>query len=165
MSEQNYHVFSGAYADPSDAQVDFDSVKSYYNQGVFATYEAALFSKAADGSIDILNTETPRRAHGAAWGMATGTLIGIVFPITFLVGAPIAAGAVGGALIANWTKAFGRDDVRKLGESLDQGQSGVLVVADVVGELPVEKLLAHASSTTSRAIPEAKALHDQLKDA
>ena len=106
--------------------------------------------------MKIINTETPKRAHGAAWGAATGALVGILFPITFLVGAPVATAAVGGAIIANWNKAFGRDDIRKMGEALDQGQTGVVVVAEVKTDLPVEKLLGHASSTTSQPIPDAR---------
>lgn len=164
MGDGNYFVYGGAYSDLSDAQVDFDSVKSYYDQGFLGSYEAAVFSKKDDGSIDIVNTETPRRGRGAAWGAATGALVGIVFPITFLVGTPVATAALGGALVANWSKAFGRDDIRKMGDALDQGQSGVVVVAEILDDLPVEKLLSHAVSTTVHAIPDAKAVHDALKD-
>jgi len=162
MAEGNYIVYGGAYSSLADAQVDFDSVKGYYNEGIIGGYEAALFTKDADGSVGIVNTETPRRAHGAAWGAATGALVGIVFPITFIVGAPIAAATAGGAMIANWSKAFGRDDIRKMGEALDQGQSGIVVVADVAGQLPVERLLPRAVSTTWQSISDAKAVHDIL---
>ena len=163
MGDQNYFVFGGTYMSVTDAQVDFDSVKSYYDQGIIGGYEAAVFTKNDDGSVDIVNTETPRRAHGAAWGALTGALVGIVFPVTFLVGAPVATAATGGALIANWSKAFGRDDVRKMGEVLDQGQSGVVVVADVLGSLDAGQLMSHAAATTSKAIPDARAVHDELK--
>ena len=165
MAEGNYYVFGGAYSNVSDAQVDFDSVKSYYDQGVLTGYEAAVFTKNADGSVDIVNTETPRRAHGAAWGAATGALVGILFPVTLIVGAPVAAATAGGALIAEWTKAFGRDDIRKMGEALDQGQSGVVVVAELNGELASDQLMSHAVSTTTQAIPDAKAVHEHLKGA
>lgn len=164
VAEHNYHVYGGAYANVADAQVDFASVKSYRDQGTIGGYEAAVFTKNADGSVDIVNTETPRRAHGAEWGAATGALVGIIFPVTFLVGAPVAAAAAGGALIADWSKAFGRDDIRKMGEALDQGQSGVVVVADVKGQLSAEQLLSHAVSTTDKAIPDAKAVHEALKE-
>jgi uncharacterized membrane protein len=163
MGDGNYFVYGGAYSNLADAQVDFDSVKGYYNQGTIGGYEAAVFSKGADGSVDIVNTETPKRGHGAAWGAATGALVGIVFPITFLVGAPVATAAAGGAMIANWSKAFGRDDIRKMGETLDQGQSGIVVVAEVMGDLPAERLLSRAASTTMKAIPDAKAVHEALK--
>ena len=163
MGDGNYFVYGGAYSALADAQVDFDSIKTFYKQEDIGGYEAALFSKGADGAVDIVNTETPRRAHGAAWGAATGTLVGLVFPVTFLIGAPIATAAAGGAIIANWGKAFGRDDIRKMGEALDQGQSGIVVVAEVNGDVPVEKLLPRAVSTTMQAIPDAKAVHEHLK--
>ena len=164
MSDGNYFVYGGAYSDLTDAQVDFDSVKGYYKEGLIGAYEAAIFTRDDDGKVDIVNTETPRRGHGAAWGAATGALVGIVFPVTFLVGAPIATAAAGGAMVANWSKMFGRDDIRKMGETLDQGQSGIVVVADVKGDLPGERMLSRAVSTTMQAVPDPKALHEQLKD-
>lgn len=163
MTVENWIVFTGAYANQADAQVDFDSVKSFYSEGVIGSYESAVFAKQADGSIDIINTETPRRARGAAWGAATGALVGIVFPITFLVGTPVATATMGGALVANWSKAFGRDDIRKMGESLDQGQAGIVVIADVKGEVPVQRLLPRAVSTYFQSIPDARAVHDALQ--
>ena len=163
MSDDSYYVYGGAYSDLADAQVDFDSVKSYYDQGIISGYEAAVFTKEADGSVKIVNTETPRRSHGAIWGALTGTVVGLVFPVTFLVGAPIAAATAGGAVIANWSKSFGRDDIRKMGEALDPGASGVVVVASLTEALPVDKLLSHAVSTTAHPIEDAKAVHDELQ--
>ena len=164
MSNDSCYVYGGAYADLADAQVDFDSVKSFYDQGVITGYEAAVFTKEADGSVKIVNTETPRRAHGAIWGALTGTVIGLVFPVTFLVGAPIAAATAGGTIVANWSKSFGRDDIRKMGEALDPGASGVVVVASLSQALPVDRLLTRATSTTAHPIEDAKAVHDALKD-
>ena len=40
-----------------------------------------------------------------------------------------------------------------MGEALDAGQYGVVVVAEVKGDLPVEKLLANAVKSEARETP------------
>ncbi len=164
MADKNYFVYGGSYSSLAEAQADFDAVKTFHSDHTIGSYEEAIFTKGADGKVDIVNTRTPRRSHGAEWGVATGALIGVLFPVTFLIGTPLLTGAAGGAILANWSKSFGRDDIRKMGEALDQGQSGVVVVAEVNGDLPVEKLLSRALSTTMAPIPDAKAVHDHLDE-
>ena len=162
MSDGNYQVYGGSYSSVTDAQVDFDSIHSYHKDHVIGGYEAAVFTKGDDGVVDIVNTRTPRRSHGAEWGVATGALVGILFPVSIVVAG--AAAAAGGALIADWSKSFGRDDIRKMGETLDKGESGVVVVFDLKGDVTPEQMLSHALSTTAKAIPNSRAVHDELKD-
>ncbi len=163
MSEKTYVVYGGSYGELVDAEADFDAVKNFHERHVIGAYEAAVFTKEEDGKVKIVNTRTPRRSHGAEWGAATGAVIGVAFPITFLLGAPVVAGAAGGALVANMSKWFGRKDIHKMGEALDAGASGVVVMAELEDVLPPEELLSRALTAEMHEISDKKAVHDYLK--
>ncbi len=165
--EKKYMVYGGSYANEEDATKDYDEVSFAYERDDIGGYEVAIFAKKDDGKVDIINTRASRRGAGAAWGagaagVATVAVVGLMFP--FALAGGLAAGATAGAILGDWSKAFGRKDVKEMGEALDAGQFGVVVVAEVKKDLPVEKLLAHAVKSEAREIPDAKAVHKYLKD-
>ena len=167
MSEKVYFVYGGAYKSEEDAMRDYDGLGLLYEREEIGPYEVAVFTKKDDGKVDIINTRASRRGTGAAWGAAAGgaatvAVVGVLFPFASAGGA--AAGAAGGALLANWTKAFSRRDVKEMGEALDQGDFAVVAVAEMDTAVPVEKVLPTATSSEARDVSSVKDLHRYLKD-
>ncbi len=168
MSEdKKYFVYGGSYASQEDATKDYDEVSFAYERDDIGRYEVAIFQKKDDDTVEIINTRASRRGAGAAWGaggagVATAAVVGLMFP--FAIGTAMLTGAAAGAVIGDWSKAFGRKDIKEMGEALDAGEYGVVVVAEVKTDLPVEKLLAHAVKSEGHEITDAKAVHKYLKE-
>ncbi len=98
------------------------------------THRFPRIAKNADGKIDIVKKhEEPTRhgaAHGLGWGLAAGAVVAL-FPAVGIVGALAAGGGAGaaiGAVAGHVSGGMNRDDLKQLGEVLDDGQAGLIVV-------------------------------------
>ena len=103
--------------------------------GILDTFDAVVVSRRADGQIDIVKrVEEPTR-HGARAGLAIGLAVGALtalFPavglgVALVAGAAIGAGA--GAVAGHITGGMSKADLEELGEVLENGTSGLLVIA------------------------------------
>jgi uncharacterized membrane protein len=152
-------VIANQYDSEADALADFDDVRKLYTElGVIDTYDAAVLTHKADGKVDIVKrVEEPTR-QGAALGLLGGLAIGAAVALFPAAAIPLAAGALGGGALGAVTGALAghvaggmsRSDLKELGELLDAGSSGLLVVAaaDVAGRV---------EAAASRAKKQAKA--------
>jgi uncharacterized membrane protein len=138
MSLDTFLVLANQYNTESDALVDYDAVRKLYaDLGIIDTYDAAVLTRGADGKVEIVKrVEEPTR-HGAAAGLLIGLAVGAIVTLFPAAGIGLAAGLVGGGAIGTTTGAVAghvargmrRSDLKELGELLDDGKSGLVVVA------------------------------------
>lgn len=167
MSKSMYDavfVFAGAYADPADAQADFDALGELHKMDFIGKYQAAIFEKTEDGKAKVLNTTSTTRATGAKWGTAVGAVFGLFFPPGLLLGAALGAGA--GALVGNLAKGWFSSDIKQVADELEPGEAGVILVAQATPDLGVEKLLKKARKAEKKEVTgEDKAHVEQALEA
>jgi len=97
-------------------------------------FDAAVIAKDAEGKVSIVKKHEQPTRHGAAvglgWGLAAGVAAAL-FPPVGILGA-LALGAGGGAAIGavagHASGGMSRTDLKELGETLDDGTAGLLVV-------------------------------------
>ena len=141
MAIDTFVVLVGVYADVADAEADYDAIKVLHREaGLLDAYDAAVVEHRADGKVKIVKKhETPTRVGGVLGGgvgLATGLVV-VLFPFAAIGGGLLAAttagGAVLGAVTGHAAAGMSRHDLKELGEQLDAGQAGLLVVgvADV----------------------------------
>jgi len=137
MALDTFFAYSGVYADVGDALADYDAVHALHTEiGLIDAYDAAVVERRADGKVKIVKKhETPTRVGGVAGagvGLATGLVIAL-FPAAAIGGGLLLAtgggGAVLGALAGHAAAGMSRSDLKELGEGLDSGQAGLVVVA------------------------------------
>lgn len=128
-------VLAASYDDVAEAEADYEAVKAlYYEIKTSHEFDAAVVARTEDGKLEVVKKhEQPTRhgaAHGLGWGLAIGAVCAIL-PGIGLLGA-LAVGGAGGAAIGAVTGHIkgGMDDsdLKGLGEVLDQGQAGLIVV-------------------------------------
>ena len=143
-------VYAGSYDTLDDATADFVALNTLHAEKWFGKYQAAIFTKDADGKVKVLDTISTTRTTGAKWGAAIGAVIGVVFPPSILLSA--AAGAATGAAAGNLAKGWTHWDVKDIAALADEGTAGVLVIAEVTPEKGAEVLLKRAKKLLKREI-------------
>ena len=146
----NYFAFAGAYENQADAEADFATIKDAKAIGLIGKYQSAVFTKEADGKVKILNTDSTTRSTGAKWGAATGAVLGLIFPAGLLAGLIWGTGI--GALAGNLGKGWGHRDIKDLGEALDAGESGVILVAEATPDVAAKNILKMATKAEKKQI-------------
>jgi uncharacterized membrane protein len=153
-------LFGAVYASSDVAQMDYDAVKSlYYDWQLIDNFDAAIVQKRDDGKVKILKKhEQPTRKggwRGAGLGLATGAVIAL-FPAAAigsgLLAATTGTGAALGAVAGHVAGGMSRSDLKELGEHLDAGQTGLVVVAAADVSSKVEKAIERASKVTSKEL-------------
>ena len=138
MSESgSTFVLVATYPDEVAAQEDYQVVKEAHAAGLVGSYDAAIITKDASGKIHENKDETATR-HGAWWGIAAGAAVGVLFPPSVL-GAAAVGGVIGG-ISGHLSKGMSRSEAKELGDFIDPGQAGLVVV----GESKVEDAIKHA---------------------
>ena len=130
------------------------------------TYDAAVLTRKADGKETIVKrVEEPTRQGGVvglAVGLAVGALVAL-FPAIGLGAGLLAGSAIGasvGAVAGHVVGGMKRSDLKDLGELLDNGTSGLLVVAAIDLESTVNAAITRAKK---RAKAQVQADADVLK--
>jgi uncharacterized membrane protein len=130
-------ILVATYPDERAAQDDYQVVKEAHARGVVGSYDAAVVTKDMSGKVHENKDETSTR-HGAWWGIAAGAAVGVLFPPSIL-GAAAAGGVIGG-VTGHLAKGMSRSQAKELGDFIDPGQAGLVVV----GETKIEQALANA---------------------
>jgi uncharacterized membrane protein len=125
MSDQSVFLFIGVYSNPVFAREDLEVVRELHDAKIIGTYDAAVATKEADGTVTVSKWERPTQ-HGAWTGIAAGAVIGVLFPPSIIGMA--AVGGVTGGLIGHFHGGMSRKDVKELGELLDAGEAALIVV-------------------------------------
>lgn len=130
-------AYVGIYASVEDAEADYRLVHELHTEaGLIDAYDAAVVERRQDGKVKIVKKhETPTRVGGVLGGgvgLATGLVV-VLFPFAAIGGGLIAAttggGAILGAVAGHAAAGMSRGDLKELGEHLDSGTAGLVVVA------------------------------------
>jgi uncharacterized membrane protein len=136
MAVDTFIAFVAVYDSVADAEADYQLVKDLHTEAnLIDAYDAAVVEREADGKVKIRKKhETPTRVGGVAGagvGLATGLVVAL-FPFAAIGGGLLAAttggGAVLGAVAGHAAAGMSRKDLKDLGEHLDEGQAGLVVV-------------------------------------
>jgi uncharacterized membrane protein len=130
-------VYCGVYGEVADALEDYELIKDLHTEAnLIDAYDAAVIERDHKGKVKIAKKhETPTRAGGVLGGgvgLATGLAIAL-FPAAAIGGGLLLATTGGGALLGSLAghaaAGMSRGDLKELGESLDEGEAGLIVVA------------------------------------
>jgi uncharacterized membrane protein len=120
-------IYVATYPDEIAARDDYQVVKGLHAGGLVGAYDAAVVTKDASGKVHENKDETATR-HGAWWGVAAGAAVGVLFPPA-LLGAAAAGGVIGG-VSGHLAKGMSRSQAKELGEFIDPGAAGLIVVGE-----------------------------------
>jgi uncharacterized membrane protein len=134
-------IFVATYPNEAAAQEDYQVVKDLHARGLVGSYDAAVVTKDANGKVHENKDETATR-HGAWWGVAVGAAVGVIFAPTVLGAA--AVGGVIGAVTGHLTKGMSRSTAKELGDFIDPGQAGLIVIGESKVEAAIEKAVTRA---------------------
>lgn len=142
-------IYVATYPDEVAAQDDYQVVKDLHSGGLVGAYDAAVVTKDSRGKVHENKDETATR-HGAWWGVAAGAAVGVLFPPSVLVTA--AAGGVIGGVSGHLAKGMSRSDAKQLGDFIDPGQAGLVVVGEGKVEEAVQNAVTRAEKETAKEL-------------
>ena len=159
MAMDTFVVFAASYDTLGAAEADYHAVHDFYlTSGLLDTYDAAVITRDDAGKVTIVaKHEQPTRQgawRGLGIGLVGGALVAL-FPAV-RIGTGLLLGAAGGAgfgaLAGHVAAGLKRADLKDLGELLDEGHSGLVVVAASDFGDRVEHAMKHASKLTKRSL-------------
>jgi uncharacterized membrane protein len=151
-------VYAGEYPDLATAEEDSLALKDLHKADFIGHYDAALFTKEEGGKVKIVDTDESGRARGATGGAIAGAVIGIIFPPSIL--AMAAGGGILGGILGHVSSGMPRGDIKEIGELLDEGEAGIILVGETTIEEGLEKLLKKANKVLKKEI---QANADEMK--
>ena len=160
MAVDTFMAYVGVYPSVTDAEADYELVKDLHTKAdLIDAYDAAVIERRADGKVKITKKhETPTRVGGVLGGgvgLATGLVVAL-FPFAAIGGGLLAATAAGGAVLGavagHAAAGMSRGDLKELGESLDAGQAGLVVVAVSDMGAKVEEAMRRAEKVESKEL-------------
>ena len=145
MADRPVFLYAAVYDEIADAETDYEAVFDLHAAGAIGTFDSAVIRKEEDGKVRVTKTEKPTQ-HGAWTGAGVGALVGIIFPPAILGSAIVGAGA--GGLIGHLRGGVSRDDLKELGDALEEGNAAVIVI----GESKIEEQLEKATQRANKLI-------------
>ena len=134
MSDTLY-VLAAAYDRAEDAVSAFDASEvAYRHVGSARDFDATGVARNEAGEVEIVRRHDEPTRHGTAvgfnWGLAAGA-VAALFPAVGILGALAVGGGAGaalGAIAGHASRSMSREDFTTLGQVLDEGDAGLLVV-------------------------------------
>jgi uncharacterized membrane protein len=174
MAFDTFIVIAGVYRDLESAEADYELVQDLHRtERLMDAYDAAVIHRRADGKVKITKKhETPTRVGGVLGGgagLATGLVVAL-FPFAAIGGgllvATTAGGAILGAVAGHAAAGMSRQDLKELGESLDAGEAGLIVVGVTDMEARIEQSMRRAEKLQKKQLKaDAEALERDAKEA
>jgi uncharacterized membrane protein len=160
MAVDNFMAYVGVYPSVTDAEADYQLVKKLHTEAdLIDAYDAAVIERRDDGKVRIARKhETPTRVGGVLGGgvgLATGLVVAL-FPFAGigagLLASTTAGGAVLGAVAGHAAAGMSRHDLKELGEHLDAGQAGLVVVAVSDMGAKIEQAMRRAEKVQAKQL-------------
>ncbi len=160
MAIDTFMVYVGVYSSVDDATADYQAVHDLHTEdGLIDAYDAAVIERTDNGKVKIVKKhETPTRVGGVAGGtigLATGLVIAL-FPAAAigsgLLAATTGGGVALGALAGHAAAGMSRQDLKELGEHLDNGQAGLVVVGVSDMGAKIEGAMSKAGNVEEREL-------------
>ena len=142
-------MFAAQYGDLEDAKIDFQGIKELHKEKLIGRYDAALFTKTDKGKVKIIDTDESFRARGATAGALGGAILGLIFPPTLLL---IGGGAALGAVIGHVALGIPRGDIKEVGDMLDEGEAGIILVGEMTVQEFADRLMKKAAKVSEKQI-------------
>jgi uncharacterized membrane protein len=153
-------AFVAVYNSVDDAESDYQLVKDLHTEAdLIDAYDAAVVERREGGKTKIVKKhETPTRVGGVLGGgvgLATGLAVAL-FPFAAVGGGLLAGTAAGGAVLGavagHAAAGMSRHDLKELGEHLDTGQAGLVVVAVADMGAKVEEAMKRADKIAKKEL-------------
>ncbi len=153
-------AYVGVYDNVADAEADYEVVKRLHVEAdLIDSYDAAIVERREDGKVKLgKKHETPTRVGGVLGGgvgLATGLVVAL-FPFAAVGGGLLlgttAGGAILGAVAGHAAAGMSRSDLKELGEHLDAGQAGLVVVAVSDMGAKVERAMQRAAKVQEKQL-------------
>ena len=152
-------AYVGVYDTVEDAEADYQLVKDLHTKAnLIDAYDAAVIERRGGKTKIVKKHETPTRVGGVLGGgvgLATGLVVAL-FPFAAVGGGLLAGTAAGGAILGavagHAAAGMSRDDLKQLGEHLDAGQAGLVVVAVSDMGAKVERAMERASKLEQKQL-------------
>jgi uncharacterized membrane protein len=160
MAIDTLMAYVGVYDSVAAAEADYQLVKDLHSEaGMIDAYDAAVVERREGGKTKIVaKHETPTRVGGVLGGgvgLATGLVVAL-FPFAAVGGGLLlgttAGGAILGAVAGHAAAGMSRHDLKELGEHLDAGQAGLVVVAVSDMGAKVERAMKRAEKVQQREL-------------
>src|SRR5262244_3917626 len=160
MAVDTFIAYVGVYDNVRDADADYELVKDLHTKAnLIDSYDAAVIERRAHGKVKITKKhETPTRVGGVLGGgvgLATGLVLAL-FPFAAIGGglllATTAGGAVLGAVAGHAAAGMSRHDLKELGEHLDAGQAGLVVVGVSDMGAKIERAMKKAKKVEAKEL-------------
>jgi uncharacterized membrane protein len=142
-------IYVATYPSETAARDDYQVVKGLHSTGLVGSYDAAVITKDASGKIHENKDETATR-HGAWWGVAAGAAVGLIFPPS--IPATAAAGGVIGGVTGHLSKGMSRSKAKELGDFIDPGEAGLVVVGESKIEDAIQRAVTRAEKETAEEL-------------
>lgn len=157
-------LVAATYDSLEAAKEDFKGMKELHKEKFIGFYDAALFEKEEGGKVKIIDTDESGRARGAGIGLAVGAVLGLLFPPSLLLWG--AAGAGLGALLGHITTGMPRGDIKELGDMLDAGQAGIIVLGETTMEEGFDRMAKKAAKVMKKQVDvDAEEVKKQIDEA
>lgn len=168
MSIDTLTLIAARYDNQDAAIADYHAVEDIYKElKLMDTYDAAVITRDAKGKVKIVEKHEQITRQGAAKGLGIGLATGAVvalFPAVALGAGLLYGGIAGagiGAIAGHVVGGLSRSDLKSAGELLDEGESGLIVIAATDVSARVEKAVAKAAKSVKA---ELKANLDELAE-
>lgn len=142
--------YAGVYEDLQSAEADYAAIKALHSADLIGTYDAAVISRKSDGTVRVQKTEKPTQ-HGGWIGLAAGAALAVAAPVA--MPALVAAGGAGlGAWIGHVARGISREDMKEIGETLEEGSAALIVVGVDKDAERVQKAAEKAAKFTTKRV-------------
>jgi uncharacterized membrane protein len=160
MAIDTFFVFSGTYSSVDLALEDYKAIHELHTDvQLIDAYDAAVIERRKDGKVKIVKKhETPTRVGGVLGGgvgLATGLVVAL-FPAAAIGGGLLLAttggGAALGAVAGHAAAGMSRSDLKDLGEELDKGEAGLVVVGVSDLQSKIEAAMKNAEKVAEKEL-------------
>ncbi|AQA21934.1 putative membrane protein [Rhodococcus sp. PvR044] len=159
MAMDTFALLAAVYDSEDAAIADYDAIHDLYVElHLVDTYDAAVITRTDKGKVKIVKKHEQPTRQGAWGGLGIGLVGGALvalFPAVGLGAGLLLGGAGGaglGALGGHVAAGMSRSDLKEVGELLDEGDSGLIVIAATDVEARVEKALKRAAKVTKKQL-------------
>jgi uncharacterized membrane protein len=162
MSDTLY-VLAASYDSLEDAVAEYEAIEvAHRHVGTSHDFDAAVVAKDDAGKVDVVRRHEEQKRHGTQVGLNWGLAIGAVaalFPAIGIVGGLAAGGGAGallGALAGHANGGMRKEDLTAIGEVLQRGDAGLIVVysADMADRVMTTVTAAHKVTATTTVTAE-----------
>jgi uncharacterized membrane protein len=172
MSDTLY-VLAASYDELDDAVAAYDAIEAAYRHvGTNHDFDATVIARGDDGEVEIVRRHDEPARHGTqvglGWGVAAGA-VAVLFPGVGIFGALAVGGGTGaalGAVARHASRSMTREDLMTLGQVLDRGDAGLVVVfaSEMAGRVTpaVSGATSTVRTTTSVSVDQ---LASEIRDA